>query len=152
MSKKNLVLISFVVVLGAVYLYYFTDLFAKPTFAISARPRIEPRSSRGAEKYSVSFNFDTRTKMKLNEVKVVRVAELETNKYPHAVWHLISDNGSSPMKGIIYGETIKGMKPKVPKMKPEPLEPNVKYRLLVNSDKRSGQADFEIPGRKQTVQ
>lgn len=94
----------------------------------------------------MSFVFSS--KAKITDLKVVPVQELETNKYPHAVWHLISDTASEATKGIVYGDTVRGMKPKIPKTKAEPLEPQTKYRLFVEAGESRGQVDFEIPGIK----
>jgi hypothetical protein len=146
MSKKTISLILFAVILGTIYVYYFTDFFLKPVIQISARPRVERSSKGNEETVSVSFSFDT--KCRLTEIRVVPLADFETNSYPHAAWHLISDKSSPPIKGLIYGEPIKGMKPKVPKTKAEPLHPQVKYRLLVQAGDRQGQVDFEIPGKR----
>lgn len=149
MPKKNLLLVFVLVVLSAIYVYFFTDWFNKPQIAISPRVRVSPVKRGGPDELQVSFSFDT--KCELTEVKVFSVAEMETNKYPHALWHLISDTNSAPLKGILYGQAIAGMKPKIPKMKPEPLQPQRKYRLLVQAGELRGQTDFEIPVRR-TVQ
>lgn len=146
MSKKTISLILLVVVLGVVYLYYFTDFFVKPVIQISARQRVDRTSRDNDAPVSVSFAFDS--KCKLTEIKVVPVAELETNKYPHAVWHLISDKSSAATKGIVYGESIKGMKPKTPRTRPEPLAPQVKYRLTIQAGDRKGEVDFELAGKR----
>ena len=144
--KKNVFLISLVLVLGTIYVVYFTDWFNKPSIAISPRIRVGPVSRRGPDELQVSFSFDG--KVKLTDVKVFSVTELETNKYPHEAWHLITETNSIATKGIVYGQNITGMKPKIPKMKAEPLLPGTKYRLLIEAGKRSGQADFEIPARQ----
>ncbi len=142
MSKKNLLLISLPVVLGIIYIVYFSGWFDKPVIEISPRMR-GSASRRGPEEMKVSFTFDG--KVKLTEVKVFAVADMETNKYPHAVWHLFSETNSAPTKAIVYGENITGMKPKIPKMKADPLQPGTKYRLLIEAGKRRGQVDFDIP-------
>ena len=143
MSKKNIFLILLLVVLGGIYLVYFTSFFQKPTVQISARPRVERSRRGGGETASVSFSFNQ--KISVTELKVVALADLETNKYPHALWNLVADTNSIPLKGFAYGEYIKGMKPKVAKIRPEPLQPQTKYRLLVDAGKIQGQVDFEIP-------
>ena len=146
MPKKNLLLVLVLVVLSALYAYFFTDWFNKPEIAISPRVRFSPSKRNGPEEIQVSFSFDTRCQ--LTEVKVFSVAEMETNKYPHALWHLISETNSIPLKGILYGQTITGMKPKIPKMKAEPLQPQRKYRLILQAGKYTGQTEFEIPARR----
>ena len=141
--SKNIVLVIVLLILSSVYVVYFTDLFNKPTISISARPR----AARSADSSgTVSFSFDRRCE--LTEIKVVNVAELETNKYARAYWHLISDSSSDPLKGIMYGENVKGMKPKIPKMKPEPLQAGQKYRLFLLAGKSKGEVDFEMPPKQ----
>lgn len=131
------------IVLGGIYLVYFTSFFQKPSVRISARPRVERSHRSGKETASVSFSFDQ--KLSISELKVVALSDFETNKYPHALWNLVSDTNSIPLKGFAYGEFIKGMKPKVAKVRPEPLQPQTKYRLLVDAGKIQGQVDFELP-------
>lgn len=147
MSKNNILLFLVLFVLGALYVVYFTDLFNKPVINISARPRVT-RSTSG-DQYSVSFSFDRRCE--LTDVKVVSLTEVQTNKYARAYWHIISDASSAPTKGILYGENQRGMKPKIPKMKAEPLQAGQKYRLLIEAGKNKGQVDFDIPSRKQAA-
>jgi hypothetical protein len=146
MPNKNVLLFATLIVLGGIYIWKFTDWFNKPEIAISPRIRFgsaDRRSSSSPGEIQVSFSFDT--KVQLTEVKVFSVAEMETNKYPHAVWHLFSESNSVPVKGLLYGQNITGMKPKIPKMKAEPLKPQNKYRLIIEAGKYSGKAEFEIP-------
>ncbi|MFN7140109.1 MAG: hypothetical protein ACK4UN_12310 [Limisphaerales bacterium] len=146
MPKKNIFLFLVLIVVSGLYVYYFTDLFNKPVISISARPRLErARQPQTPDRYSVSFSFDRRCE--LTEVKVVSLREFETNKYARAYWHMISDSNSVPVKGVLYGEQVKGMKPKIPKMKAEPLQPGEKYRLMISAGKNRGEIDFEIPRR-----
>lgn len=144
MLKKHVILVLMTAVLGAVYAVYFSGWFTRAPVAVSARPRLERQSGQKKPRVSVSFSFDT--SCRLTEVKVVPLAELETNKYARAVWHLVADESSPAVKGIVYGDRIKGMKPKIPKMRAEPLEPGCKYRLLVEAEQQRGQTDFQIPG------
>jgi hypothetical protein len=143
MSKKNIFLVLLLVVLAAIYLRYFTDLFRTPTIRISARPRIERSRHGKSGSFSVSFSFDQ--KHSITELKVVAVDDLKTNKYPHALWNVVAETNSVPMKGFAYGEYLKGMKSKVPKVRPEPLQPQTQYRLLVDAGGAKGQVDFQIP-------
>ena len=69
--------------------------------------------------------------------------EIETNKYPHPIWHLISKSNSVPVTDFTYGCSIGGMQPAVQGATPDPLEPGVKYRLLVEAGPLKLQHDFE---------
>jgi hypothetical protein len=143
MSKRNIFLIALLAVLGVIYVRYFTDWFRTPTMEISARPRVERSRHGKGGTFSVSFSFDQ--KHPITELKVVSVADIETNKYPHALWNMIAESNAVPMKGFTYGEYLRGMKSKVPKMRAEPLKPQTKYRLLVDADGTQGQIDFQVP-------
>src|SRR5262249_22284468 len=90
----------------------------------------------------VAFGFDG--KYKLTELRVVALSELETNISAHSFWHLVSDSNSVPVSGFIYGERIRGMRPSVKKARAEPLQPNVSYRLLIQSGHQKGHCDFKI--------
>ena len=53
------------------------------------------------------------------------------------------DSNSVPTKALIYGQPLRGMKPKIPKTRPEPLQPDVKYRIYVAAGKYQGKIDFK---------
>ncbi len=145
MSTKGIFLSIVAGLLGIAYLIWFTDLFNKQSIQIirQIRPAKEskiPRDPTTAPVYPVSFTFDG--KYQFTRVKVVAADDLATNKYPHPLWHLISDSNSTPTKSIIYGENVPGMKPAVPRMQPEPLEPDKPYVLLVEAGKIKSQTNF----------
>ncbi len=151
MTKSTIVLIAVLVAMAGAYVYWFTDWFAPATIQILAQVRpsrsVQPGVPGLAVTYPVSFAFDR--KLRLTELRVVSVDDETTNKYPHSLWHLISDSNSVPSKALIYGQPLRGMKPKVPQARPEALQPDVKYRLYVTAGKLKGQIDFktvEVPG------
>jgi hypothetical protein len=148
MSKKNIALLTLLIVMGAVYICYFTDLFGEPKIEISTRTRpMVTRHSRSgktpsAEGNSVSFLLNN--KYALTSVKVIEENDSKTNKYPHPLWHLISESNSVPTKSIFYGVSIGGMKPEYAKTKPEPLQTNVSYVLELEAGNLKGQTTFQI--------
>ena len=79
------------------------------------------------------INFGMSGDFKLTSVKVVPLAELETNKFAHPVWELVSDSNSVPTRAFTYGHRIKGMHPAVKGATADPLTPNTTYRLLVEA-------------------
>jgi hypothetical protein len=101
LSRKEIFLVVLVVALGGWYVIFFSDWF-KPRFI-----RIEHtvRSSREgwagsnrvevASKWAGSVTFTLHKPYKLTSVRVVPLAEIETNKYAHPVWHLVSKEGSA---------------------------------------------------------
>jgi hypothetical protein len=144
MSKKGIVLTVIVLTLAALYVYT-SDWFSKPSIQIYAtiRPSGPSRIPRNddTEVYPVTFAFDK--KYQLTSVKVVSASEFTTNKYAHALWHLVTDSNSIPSKVIVYGLPPRGMKPSVPKARPQPLQPNITYLLLIEAGKLKGQKEFK---------
>jgi len=146
MTKQSVVLIVVAMVLAGVYVTFFTDWFRKPQIQILAQIR-PPRGGKSAtptgdtQVYPVSFAFDK--KYAFTEIRVVSVDDEKTNKFPHAVWHMIADSNSVPVKTFGFGAPLKGMKPKVPKARPDPLAPEVPYRLYLEAGDARGQIDFK---------
>src|SRR5216117_3904938 len=145
MTKNGILLSIIAVLLAAVYVYSFTDWLRKETIQIipTIRPgRVSgiPRDSDQTPVYPVSFSFDG--KYKLTAVKVVAASDLATNKYPTPLWYLISDSNSVPTKALMYGQAPKGMKPAVPRTRPEPLLPDVEYVLMIEAGKTRAQTNF----------
>jgi len=148
MTKKTIVLIALAIVLAAVYVWQFTDWFQKPQIQILPQIRPPQKSSRAPRVpqgdtpvYPVTFAFDR--KYGFTEIRVVAVDDEKTNKFPHAVWHMISDSNSVPVKAVAYGAPLAGMKPKVPKAPAEPLQPDVPYILYVQAGRAEGKAKFQ---------
>ena len=143
MSKKNIALVSVLIVLGAIYVYYFTGLFNEPKIEIVYQYRLKPgRGKRGTGEYAATFSLSR--KYELTDVKVIEEAEFKTNKYPHAVWHLITESNSIPTKVLIYSWPVQGMKPEIEKVRAEPLQTNVNYMLLLEAGNLKGRKTFKI--------
>ena len=145
MTKNGIFLSVVAVGLAAFYAYFFTDWFQKETIQIIStirpgRASAIPRDRGSAPVYPVSFAFDG--KFKLTSVKVVAAEDLATNKYPHPLWHLISDSNSVPQKAVMYGFPVKGMKPATPRARPEPLQPDVNYVLMIEAGRIKAQTNF----------
>ncbi|HLP75730.1 MAG TPA: hypothetical protein VK327_02350 [Candidatus Paceibacterota bacterium] len=150
MSKKEYFLIGVVVVLAGLYAVFFSDWF-KPKFI-----RIEHtvRSSREAWggngrvkpafKDAGGITFSLHNPYKLTCVRVFVAAELETNKFAHPVWHLVSKKGSEPADGFAYGFQIPGMTSAVPGAEPDALQPGVDYRLVVEAGSLKGTNTFKL--------
>ena len=146
MSKQTVALIAVAMVLAAVYVAFFTDWFRQPQIQILPQIRPPQRGTRAAPQgdtpvYPVTFAFDK--KYQFTEIRVVAAEDEKTNKYPHAVWHMISDSNSIPTKALVYGAPIRGMKPKVPRAQPDPLEPDVPYVLYVQAGNAMGKQKFQ---------
>jgi len=144
MTKNGILLSGVALVLAAIYLVYFTDLFRRPQMLIipmvrADRPSRIPRAD-DLDVYPVLFKLGG--EYRLTSVKVVAEAEFATNKYAPPLWHMVADTSTRPTDVIIYGANIRGMKPKVPRSKPQPLDPNLSYLLFVEAGKTRGQTNF----------
>ncbi|HXF10846.1 MAG TPA: hypothetical protein VN625_08685 [Desulfuromonadaceae bacterium] len=138
--KKNLILIAGVLLLATVYVIFFTDWFKPKIIQISHTAR--PGVGRGDDAVPMlAFGLDN--EYELTDIKVVRVSDLQADKDPQPLWHLVSE-GSDFINHFRYGENIAGMDPAVDGSKPGALEPGVTYRLFVVAGKAHGQHDFQV--------
>jgi hypothetical protein len=147
MTRKQWLLIALAVLLGGVSFYLNKDWFAKENIQIYHRSRPAGagffRRAKRPDSLAVnpvSFWFDR--KLKLTSLKVIPVKEIETNKYPRPIWHLVSDSNSVPIKDLAYGMRIPGMRPDVKGATADPLEPGVNYRLLIEAGPVRAEHDF----------
>jgi hypothetical protein len=138
-------LIGVALILAAIYVIYFTDLFRSQTMQIF--PTIRPTQASSIPRdpgmvpvFPVAFALDGN--YPLNLVKVFVEEDYKTNKYPTPLWHLVSEMGSPPQKSIIYGLPIKNMKPAIPRARPQPLQPKISYLMVVESGKIRGMTNF----------
>jgi hypothetical protein len=151
MTRKQWLLLVFAIALTGLSLYLNKDWFAGDNIQIFHRSRparvglfSRRRSKPAADTSNIDpllFGFDR--KVKLTSVKIISVAEALTNKYPHALWHLVSESNSIPTKEFSYGITIKGMHPAIKGAQPDPLEPGENYRLCIETATFKGEHDFK---------
>jgi hypothetical protein len=145
MSKKGIVLSVIALLLGAAYIYFFTNWFNRQTIQIMSHMRPNraaaiPRAPNSPPVYPVSFML--RGKHRLTSVKVVSAEEFATNKYANPLWHLVSESGSRPTGSFEYGGQIPGMKPAPPGAHADSLQPDVTYLLIVEAGKVTGRTNF----------
>jgi hypothetical protein len=132
MNKKSWALVSAALVLGIVYVIYFTSLFKPKVMLIAHNERF------GRVNFNLGYPY------RLTSLKVVSVSALESNKYALPAWELKSDSNSVPIKMFSYGERIRGMQPIVSNARPEPLDPGATYRLFIEAGSEKAQHDFTI--------
>ena len=132
-------LIALAVVLGGFSLYLNKDWFAGDVIQIQHRSRparmgFFRRTKRPETSPTdpVFFAFDR--KLKLTSLKVIPVSDIETNKYPHPIWYLVATTNSVAIADFTYGGYIPGMRPAVKGATADPIEPGVKYRLLIEAN------------------
>jgi hypothetical protein len=144
MSTKNVFLIVIVLLLAGLSLYLNKDRFGRPFIQIGHR--FEHPHGALARRFGNSNTniliFILDREVALTAVRVVAARDLESNPSAHAVWDLVSDSNSVPVKDLVYGMNIRGLRPATPQAKAEPLETGVKYRLLLQAGSRKGQHDF----------
>jgi hypothetical protein len=153
MTRKEIVLVIFTVILAGVYFCCFTDGLKKKHMGIehAVRPNVAVPGLRGnpgnpAEPSAYTITFSLGSEYKLTSVKVVPAAESQMNPNVHPLWHLVGDAKSDPTRFIVYGMPIPGMKPSVTGANADPLAYDVEYRLLVEAGRIKGEHSFKITG------
>jgi hypothetical protein len=142
MTKKNICLVTLLVILLGTYVFCFTDWFKPRVIKIGDTARPSRRLHAKNDLPYVLFILEGR--YQLTDIKVVPLADYQKNSETPPVWHLVSDSGSVPLKEFAYGQHIRGMDPAFEGDEPQPLQTNVVYRLLVASGSVKGSHDFQI--------
>jgi len=140
MTKKNFLIVALALGLVGLSIYFNKDSFATDTIQVSHRS-ISPRGA-ATKAPANPVVFLINKKLKLTAVKVVIVSDAATNKYPHAIWNLVSDSNSIPVKEFFYGNAIRGMRLAMKGVGPEPLQPGLNYRLLIEAGSDKLEHDF----------
>ena len=149
-TRRQWILLAAFLLLAGVYIWGYTGWGRHPAIQIShsayKNPRQSARLARATDRPKptvMRFNLDHA--YRLTEIKVVRLADWQTNKTTLPLWHLISDSNSLPTMRFSYGAPLRGMKPAASVFRPEPLEPEVPYRLFLTDGRVQGQHDFLMP-------
>lgn len=146
MPKRTPALLISVLVLAVLYVSYFTDWFGRESIQIIVQHRPIPQRADPTKAleappvFPISFAFSR--KYELTSLKVVKTADLSTQKYPTPVWHLVSETNSGPTKALVYGIAPRGMRSAVEDAQPEPLVAGVSYTLFVEAGKMRGSTNF----------
>ena len=130
-------------------LYVNRGCFAKDGVQIYHRVATRPGAgmARGRPSAANPLIFGFSQPLELTAVRVYRAEELLTNKYPAAVWELVSKSNTIPLKLIEYGVPIRGLLPKSPEARPEPLVPGVTYVLQIESGSLKAEHVFTASAR-----
>lgn len=133
--NKLTVLISFALALAIVYIAFFSD-WLKPQ-NIHVVSRISPANG------ALMFYMDKA--YPVTSIEIVAAEDAKTNKYPHALWHVVAASGPVPMETFCYGASIPGMKPEIASALPETLQPGTDYSLLLECGKHlKGLETFKV--------
>jgi len=154
MTRKIRIMIVLAVLLGGFSLYLNQDWFRKDGIQIYHRSRparlgMFRRRNKVDDSPIDPIVFGFNHKYRLTSLKIVPLSDIETNKYPLPVWHLVSDSNSVPVKDFSYGMQIGGMHPARKGVAPDPLLPGAKYRLFVETASLKAEHDFETVPRTQ---
>ena len=143
MAQKPLLPIALLILFGGLFIYINRDWFQARPIQVSHRIyRFAGRFGGQDTPTPVMFEFDRR--LKLTSIKVVALADAQTNKYPQPLWHMITSSNSVPTKGFVYGMDVPGMRSAVNGASAEPLDPIQTYRLLMEAGSLKAQHDFTL--------
>lgn len=146
-KSKTILILVLLLGFGSLAVYLNRDGFTKRPIQITYRVspwlkdtrRGRPRTSTDLG-VPVVFRLDRY--YRLTGVKVVVAAEFATNKHAHPLWELVTSSNSIPTAAFAYGDRLRGLTPAVKGALPDPLEPGVTYRLLLNTLEGEAQHDF----------
>ncbi len=144
MHKKTVLLLCAALALAAaVNLAYFFDWHGGAKIHIITE-KSRRAILRGNHVPGIVFHLDK--PYTLTSIVVVEADDARTNKYPHALWHLVAGAKPVPTTSFGYGKAVAGMKPAISNAAPEPLEADLKYHLLIESSGHlKGQVTFDPP-------
>jgi hypothetical protein len=145
MRKKEIIWLGVLLILGCAYIHYFTNWFEKGQIGIGASLR--PNRRAGGDPFMVVFTLNDA--YNLNNLKVLPLDGDKFNPDAIPVWQLVSSSNSVATRAFRYGQPIRGMKPALKGVHPDPLTPGAKYRLIVTAGDLTGFKDFKasIPDR-----
>ena len=150
MTKKNCLLVIFLIALAAVYVIWFTDWFKPKTFHVSHTIRQMHFRRQGVVNTEPVLIFGIEPPQEVTEIKVVSLADFEKDAETLPIWHLVSDSNSPPVKDFVYGRRIRGLRPSIAGSEAGELQTNMVYRIFIKAGKARGQQDFEIGGAPNT--
>jgi hypothetical protein len=141
MNKRVVLLVCAALVLGCARL--FMDWHKQPNIQIFME-KSRRAVMHGSDAPDIVFHFQTN--YSLTSIEVVDAEDARTNKYPHALWHLVAADKPVKTESFGYGANIPGMKPQITAAEPEPLELDTKYVLLVEAGRSlKGKLTFQLP-------
>jgi hypothetical protein len=129
--------------LAGAYIVFFMDWHKRPKIQIFMEKSRRSLLG-GSEDPAIFFHFTNA--YPLTSIEVVEADDARTNKYPHALWHVVAADAPVPTTSFSYGAAIPGMKPEISTADPEPLDSDTEYLLLVEAGKDlKGKITFQPP-------
>jgi hypothetical protein len=143
MNKRTVFLVGAALALACAYLAFFIDWHKRPKIQIFME-KSRRSIMGGSDNPAIFFHFTNA--YPLTSIEVVEADDARTNKYPHALWHLVAAAAPVPTTSFSYGADIPGMKPEISTAEPEPLEGDTEYLLVVEAGKSlKGKIAFQAP-------
>lgn len=143
MDRKTLSLCVLLIGLGGMYVYRFTDWFAKKAIQVSVSFRPLRQAAPG-ESLPVVIGFDE--DHSLSALSVVELDPGATNRPGRTVWKLESAGKAVPTRGFLYGDVPDGMREVVPPGAAQPLKSGGLYRVEIHDGHTLGQVEFLARG------
>jgi hypothetical protein len=143
MNKRTVLLVCAALALAGAYIVFFMDWHKRPKIQIFMEKSRRSLLG-GSEDPAIFFHFTNA--YPLTSIEVVEADDARTNKYPHALWHVVAADAPVPTTSFSYGAAIPGMKPEISTADPEPLDSDTEYLLLVEAGKDlKGKITFQPP-------
>ena len=140
-NKRTVWLVCVALVLAGAYMRYFFDWHKRSEIHIFCEKSRQAILG-GSETPGLIFHFTN--SYPLTSIEVVEAEDARTNKFPHALWHVVAAAAPVPTTSFGYGAAIPGMKPQIATAVPEPLQADTKYSLLIEAAKnQKGQLTFQ---------
>ena len=140
MTKKPIIVVTLILLIGAVCLYVNRDWFSKPPIQISHRfHAFGGRFDNGGGVAPLMFEFNR--SLKLTSIQVVAAGGASGT---NVLWHMVSDSNSVPTRGFLYGMKVPGMRPWLKGSIAAQLDPDQKYRLLIKAGSVHAEHDFDL--------
>ena len=140
MTKQAWTLVVLAVVLGALYIFRFTDLGRTRQIQINVSSRPFAPNAAPDDILPVMFGLDR--EWRLTALRVTPLTEV-SNAQPKRVWNLVSKakTGSEPLLGFVYGHDVAGMQ-QFGGVPPSRLQPGTAYRLEIEAPRARGSVNF----------
>lgn len=131
-------------ILSGLYIHFFSHWFEKQPIAV----KVSFRPSRHPGETVLPVYFALNGDYKLTSVKVIPMQGDTFDPRVMPAWDLVSDSNSVPTRAFRYGQQIRGMKPALKGIRPEPLTPGMVYRLVLSA----GNLTANIPFQAKAIQ
>lgn len=163
MNKRAIILIVLAVLLGGWWVYAYSGLFAAPSIEIIYQ--LQPPRNRNANARVFPVSFGLNRDVNPTAIRVWQVDADTGQTLEPPVWDMVyspeaherarlraeealakdPDARVRPLttRAFVYGRRIRGLKRADPEIRPQPLEPDVTYRLRIEAEEGDAEIDFQ---------